>query len=193
MTKQKQYNEKLYQIRKVISANEVEQATSEGWKIIESFEVEDAVACPEDRMQEFPIHIHLENQQDMYGLQNALEKGIGGVHHLMKYEKVKQVVFLVGKTEDTVVWELNGQIKQLEEGAAAQVEIVTGMEKEKGEVAKRCTKLEESMGSLRDDRDLYRKQKRETDDRVREMEADISKIRNAIGERQMNEILKGTS
>lgn len=182
-----------YEIQKVISAGELEQATSEGWRIIESFEVEGAEPFHEDRVQEFPVHIHLSGQ-DSYGLEQALRNGMGGVvHHLKRFERVKQVVFLVGKTKETAVGELKGQIKQLEEVAVAHEEVVAGMVKGKEEVAKRYAKLEEGVGRMRESQDSYYKQKIEAEKRAREMEADISKIRNAIGERQMNEILKGTS
>lgn len=180
-----------YEIQKVISADEVEQATSEGWRIIEVFEVESAEAFHEDRVQEFPVHIHL-GGQDAYGLEQALRNGMGGVRHLTRFEKVKQVVFLVGKTKDTVVGDLKGQIGELEKTAIEHGQTVAGMEKEKGEAAERYTKLEGAVERMRESKDSYYDEKVKAGNRMREMEADISKIRHAIGEHKMNEILKGT-
>lgn len=178
-----------YEVQKVINAHEVEGHTAEGWTILESFEVEETAPCYEDLAPAFPVHVHVQGS-DQYGIGSSIGQGLSSNRvSQTRFEKIKQVIFLVGKTKGSVLAEKQAKINELE----AEV----GDWKKSADVAKEEKKTQE--GELHRERDLRRdyhdraernaREREEQRARAGKLELDIGKIRKAIGERQMGEIL----
>lgn len=179
-----------YEVQKMIDSSEVETHTSEGWTVLESFEVERSEACPEEISPPYPLHIHCEGV-DRYEMEEAIKNAVrthSGEHQL-RFEKVKCIEFLVGKTKDSVLGERKKEIEALEhrlkEADANHKELV-GKYDEKAEEAKR--RLGETERALVDHANAS-KERNDMRDRARKLEGDIGKIRKAIGENQMADIL----
>lgn len=168
-----------YAVMKTVSAELLEQATEEGWRLVETITT--------DAMQTVYEHdMTVEVKLDNYGNSNKRPE-------VKRSVLIKTVLFLVGKDEDSALRVLKEKydavlhdldIQRTERHNA--ILKAQAASKEAEELKSRCDKLKDSL--LGAENGSYSK-----GERLRTMESDMAKIRIAVGDLKVKEILGAKS
>ncbi len=167
--RKEQYVTKIY---KAIKANELEHFTRDGWQ----------------REGEPLKQQELIEHEDTRGREPTNEERQNGCYSRI-YEPTKAffgdvLIFVVWKDQDQIAREQDAEMR------------ARNAEHELGQLTTAATKHAQAIEALTSARDValksateYREQVWARDDKNRKLEGDLAKIRNAIGEMQMNVIL----
>lgn len=148
-----------------------------GWKLVAVLEEEKL-----EHYNETQPNPEFKSGQGEYGSNVRLNQ-------LQKVQKIKTHKYLLGKSRDTV-------LEELQQKVLSSSSLATQLEQSKKLVEKKVTELEEKLASVSRERELaYRINKEHSEslsknrEVIHNMELDISKIRTAVGSDRMKEIL----
>ena len=168
-----------FAVVKTVSAEQLERATYEGWRVIQTIEVEDARTVYEHDMA---IAVPAADP-NRYG---------GDPSRRPKVERtvvVKTMMFLVGKDESSAVGLLTSQLRQ----AHRELADAQGNERlAKSHLGVAEKALNEAKKDIEERTEFViqlRKQNEQREERLRKMEQDMAKIRHAVGDLKVKEIL----
>jgi hypothetical protein len=172
------------QIQKVISSYELEKHTIEGWIVIDSFTIDDCVHFDDQVAHPRAGEKYPDGHYGTHG-GNVIPESI-----LLRRQKVGQVLkFLVAKGFDQRLMEMETNLEGVRDQYSDAMKENQSLKQWKANAEGTYTDLQSKHEAEKKRYvDAYGA-KCNLEKRVRAMEKDLAKVRTAIGEKQMNEIL----
>lgn len=175
---------------KIANEHEVETLTRGGWELDEILE-EDQIATVDETMSPQDVVLQLDNMQKAYSYgQQPYLNGMpvpNGVKRRMVVVRAKR--YVMRQSEQSAVAAAE---KRAEEAIARRSEARSAhstVQKELETAKALAAKHEERIAQLTHDVKVYRDEAQQQRDAKRQMEQDIGKVRQAVGDLRMREII----
>lgn len=175
-------------IHKLIPADELETYQDQGWKLVMLVSQEQV---SEYRKLETDPNYDPNNRYcgPVYDRNNNPIPG--GLRERIEDRVCRQTFCLMRKDENSLLGEKKDQIKALNDQVGAYWKERQKLEEENESFKKQYNTLREKFDVLKSKQESGDKARAAVNKTAHKLEKDIAKIRTAIGERQMREILKG--